>query len=479
VLWLCIALPQLPLEALRSEDTDAPLVVTACEGSARWVVCGNPAAQNARLKPDMNYTVALALCPTVQKLERSAAAETAALERLAAWAYQFSSTVIPGEVPLDFRQARSGALWLEIAGSLKLFGGFRNFIAALERELALLHYSYQLGIGPTLEGAALLARSGIRVVMSSTAALQLRIRNLPVALLSLEPVIAGALHTAGVRTIGLLLELPRGAVNKRFGVQLGNFLDRLVGTVADPRPVFRLPARYDARFDFEFEVKSTEALLFPLRRMLHEFAGFLRARDTGVQRFTITFAHRGATNTSVDIGLSLADRDANLFLTLVRERLEHLELPAPTIGLGLVADQFAMPAALQADLAHGSLQQNEELAHTIDRLAARLGAQHVHGLRQVADHRPEASWTAAPLQATRETPQFPERPLWLLPEPKPLQLSVMPQIVSGPERIEGGWWDTVDVQRNYYVVHLSNGSSLWVYQDLGERGGWYLHGFWS
>jgi len=163
----------------------------------------------------------------------------------------------------------------------------------------------------------------------------------------------------------------------------------------------------------------------------------------------------------------------------VRERLEHLELPAPTIGLGLAADQFAMPAALQADLAHGSLQQNEELAHTIDRLAARLGAQHVHGLRQVADHRPEASWTAAPLQATRETPQFPERPLWLLPEPKPLQLSVMPQIVSGPERIEGGWWDTVDVQRNYYVVHLSNGSSLWVYQDLGERGGWYLHGFWS
>jgi protein ImuB len=479
VLWLCIALPQLPLEALRSEDTDAPLVVTACEGSARWVVCGNPAAQNARLKPDMNYTVALALCPAVQKIERSPAAETAALERLAAWAYQFSSTVIPGEVPLDFRQARSGALWLEIAGSLKLFGGFRNFIAALERELALLHYSYQLGIGPTLEGAALLARSGIRVVMSSTAALQLRIRNLPLALLSLEPVIAGALHTAGVRTIGLLLELPRGAVNKRFGVQLGNFLDRLVGTVADPRPVFRLPARYDARFDFEFEVKSTEALLFPLRRMLHEFAGFLRARDTGVQRFTITFAHRGATNTSVDIGLSLADRDANLFLTLVRERLEHLELPAPTIGLGLIADQFAMPAALQADLAHGSLQQNEELAHTIDRLAARLGAQHVHGLRQVADHRPEASWTAAPLQATRETPQFPERPLWLLPEPKPLQLSVMPQIVSGPERIEGGWWDTVDVQRNYYVVHLSNGSSLWVYQDLGERGGWYLHGFWS
>jgi protein ImuB len=476
MLWLCIALSQLPLEALRSEETDQPLVVTACEGSARWIVCANPAAEQARLKPDMNYTVALALCPAVQKLERSPTAESAALERLAAWAYQFSSTVILGEVPLDFRQARSNALWLEIGGSLKLFGGFRTFIAALERELALLHYSYQLGIGPTLEGAALLARAGIRVVVPSPTALQLRIRNLPIAHLSLEPQIAGALHTSGVRTIGLLLELPRDAVIRRFGVAVGNFLDRLIGVIADPRPVFRLPARYAARFDFEFDVKSTEALLFPLRRMLHEFAGFLRARDTGVQHFTITFAHRDAAGTSLDIGLSLADRDANRFLTLVRERLE---LPAPTIGLRLAADRFAMPAALQADLAHGSLQQNEELAHTIDRITARLGAQHVHALRQVADHRPEASWTAAPLQATRDTPQFPERPLWLLQEPKPLQLSVMPQIVSGPERIEGGWWDAGDLQRDYYIVHLSNGADLWVYRDLGERGGWYLHGFWS
>jgi protein ImuB len=341
-----------------------------------------------------------------------------------------------------------------------------------------LHYSYQLGIGPTLEGAALLARSGIRVVMSSTAALQLRIRNLPLALLSLEPVIAGALHTAGVRTIGLLLELPRGAVNKRFGVQLGNFLDRLVGTVADPRPVFRLPARYDARFDFEFEVKSTEALLFPLRRMLHEFAGFLRARDTGVQRFTITFAHRGATNTSVDIGLSLADRDANLFLTLVRERLEHLELPAPTIGLGLAADQFAMPAALQADLAHGSLQQNEELA------IRSTGSQHVSARSTFTDC--DRLRIIGPKRAGRRRRCKPRAKLRNFPSDRsgscrnPSRCSCRScrrscRVPSASRRLVGHR----DVQRDYYVVHLSNGSSLWVYQDLGERGGWYLHGFWS
>src|SRR4029450_12411842 len=100
-------------------------------------------------------------------------------------------------------------------------------------------------------------------------------------------------------------------------------------------------------------------------------------------------------------------------------------------------------------------------------------------MRQVVMSAMKARGPAAPLQDSRENPQFPERPLWLLPRPKPLQLSVMPQIVAGPERIEGGWWDTGDVQRDYYIVHLSTGADLWVYRDLGESGGWYLHGFWS
>ena len=130
----------------------------------------------------------------------------------------------------------------------------------------------------------------------------------------------------------------------------------------DPRRAFRLPDEYRARFEFEFEVRSTEALLFPLRRMLREFAGFLRARDTGVQHFT---DHASAiaipAATRLHIGLSTPDRNAERFFALAREQLERIELPAPTIGLQLSADQFAAPTALQSDLLNGALQQNEEL----------------------------------------------------------------------------------------------------------------------
>src|SRR5690606_21175784 len=128
MLWLCISLPQWPLEALHSGPPKEPVVVTTCEGSTRWILCCNDAAEQAHLKAAMNYTVALAIHPQAVVLERNIVMEREALHRLAAWAYQFSSTVILGEVSPDRRRARTTALWLEIGSSLKLFGGFRKLI---------------------------------------------------------------------------------------------------------------------------------------------------------------------------------------------------------------------------------------------------------------------------------------------------------------------------------------------------------------
>ncbi|HWK73943.1 MAG TPA: DNA polymerase Y family protein, partial [Povalibacter sp.] len=275
MLWLCINLPQLPLEALHTENDDAVVVVTACEGSTRWVICCSPAAERMNLQAPMNYTIALAVHPQLTMLNRKLRAEQAALERLAAWAYQFSSRVILGEIQEELRRSRTACLWLEIGASLTLFGGFRSFIEMLETQLRELRYTYQLGIGPTLEGASLLARAGIRLAIHTPHALFTRIRSLPIGKLALAPEITSQLHIAGVRTIGSLLELPRAAVAKRFGPEISGFLDRLMDEAADPRPAFRLPEKYAAHYEFEFEVKSTEALLFPLRRMVHEFAGYL------------------------------------------------------------------------------------------------------------------------------------------------------------------------------------------------------------
>jgi len=498
MLWLCIVLPRLPLEALRCDAVDRRIaqatVITACEGSARWIVCCNPAAERAGLKPAMSFTVALAIQPALNALEREPRFEQAALERLAAWAYQFSSTVITGDIPRQLRLASAGAhagvLWLEIGSSLRLYGGFRSLIEHLERELAELHYTYRLGVAPTIEGAALLARAGIRLAITTPAALRARIRKLPIGALALAPEILQQLHTTGVRTIGMLFELPRAALATRFGPELCGYLDRLTGDAADPRPVFRLPDKYEARFEFELEADSAEALLFPLRRGLRELSGFLRARDTCIQDFTIKLQHRHVPATLLHIGLSVPDRDADRFFALARERLESIELPAATIALRLRADRYAQPAAMQPDLLSEAVPLNEELAHTIDRIAARLGETQVHRLKLLSEHRPEANWASVALEEMRmrsgtadQCPsgildEPPERPLWLLPQPKPLQNCALPTIGAGPERIEAGWWDGGDVRRDYFVVRTGSGATLWVFQDLGT-GRWHLHGFWS
>jgi protein ImuB len=181
----------------------------------------------------MSYTMALAIRSGVVTFERKPQAEKAALERLAAWAYQFSSTVIIGEAPAELRRARTAALWLEIGASLKLFGGFRKLIEKQEAELLELQYSYQLGIAPTLEGAALLARADIRLALTTKQALLARLCKFPVPQLALAPETNQQLHMVGIRTIGAALEMPRGAIARRFGPQASNCLDRLIGDAPD------------------------------------------------------------------------------------------------------------------------------------------------------------------------------------------------------------------------------------------------------
>ncbi len=478
MLWLCISLPQLPLESLRPDASEELTVVTDCEANARWIICCNAAAERAGLQVAMSYTTALAIRSEIRMLERKPLAEKAALDRLAAWAYQFSSTVIIGEAPLELRRARTAALWLEIGASLKLFGGFRALIEQLEAALAQLQYTYQLGIAPTLEGAALLARAGIRIALTTTQALYARVRQLPVSTLAIATEIAEQLHIVGIRTIGATLEVPREAIAKRFGPQTSRYLDRLVGLAPDPREAFKLPPTYAARFEFGFEVANTEALLFPVRRMLREFAGFLIARDTATQRFRLTFLHREGAPTELTIGMSTPERNSERFFALVREQLERVTLPGPTCELALSAHEFAAPTALQTDLLTGTVEQGETLSHTIDRLTARLGDDQVYGIRTVPDHRPEMSWKTVPPDAPLGAQhRFADRPLWLLPEPKLLQSSALP-MHSGPERIESGWWDDNDVQRDYYIVRTNVGANLWVFRDQRDSN-WYLHGFWS
>jgi protein ImuB len=401
----------------------------------------------------------------------SHAIERAAMERLAAWAYQWSSLV-------SYRLPDGPLLWLEVGASRALFGGHAALLAKLEAELKQLGYSHVCALAPSPTGAALLTHVGQERCVITRAQLRSRLEPLPLSLLALPQAVLAALQSAGLRRIGQLLVLPAAAIARRFGPETCLYLRRLCGTASDPRPAWRLPVTYRARFEFGSEVHATTALLFPLRRLLLEFQGYLRGRDCAVLRFTLEFEHYRHAASGLTIGMSAPSRDAAQFLLLARERLQALVLPAPVSALSLAALEFTAATVVQADLFGSDAQQLQQLQLLLDRLQARLGTEQVRGLALTADHRPEQAWRLVTpgLSAPTADTQAPARPCTLLHNPR--RIEPPERLLSGPERIESGWWDGGDATRDYYVAGTEDGARLWVFQDLAE-GTWYLQGLWA
>jgi protein ImuB len=50
------------------------------------------------------------------------------------------------------------------------------------------------------------------------------------------------------------------------------------------------------------------------------------------------------------------------------------------------------------------------------------------------------------------------------------------QLQGKSQRIESGWWDGHDVQRDYYRAINPAGRKCWIYRDR-QSGNWFLQGF--
>ena len=472
-MWIAIRLPQLPLEIfLRGSSTPEPF---ALEERHRVFACDRK-ARSRGVRAGMAVSAALALAPRLRVVRRDPAAETEALLGVAGWAAQFT----PG-VALEFPDA----VLLDAAGSLKLFGGLASFLGRLRRELAEMGWSAELAGAPTPRGAFWLALAGKSRFIGSAAEIEPALAALPVTVLRRDGETLEALEAVGVRTLGGLLALPREGVARRFGQGPLGDLDRALGRLPDPRNFFVPPARFRATIELAAEVVQAEALLFAAKRLIVQLAGFLAARSGGAQRLVFRLRHRDRAATEVAIGLVAPSRDAEHFTLLARERFSGPALGQPVREIALEVDDVVPLAGrnLGLLLEQGKPQGNWE--RLVERLRARLGSEAVRGIAVRSEHRPELASAAADPGAGQAQLEFGERPLWLLPSPKPLaEIGAKPhhegplELLAGPERIESGWWDGGDVARDYFIARTQNEALVWIYRERGG-GGWYLHGLFA
>jgi len=398
----------------------------------------------------------------------SPAQDKHALKGLASWAGQFSSCI-------SFDIERS-LLWLEIGSSLRYFSGLPVLLEKVVAGLNALGLTATTAVAPTPEAAALLARQSYAPPILKLEHLYQAIAPLPLDALALLPAVSSGLQASGVTTVAELLALPRDALARRWGMQLTDYLQRLLGERADPRKTYRVPQTYQRRFEFAEPVQTIEGLLFPLRRILYELQGYLRGRDAALQNLSVAFRHHDHSDTVLMLRTTDPQRNALRLFALLREKLERTQLPGAVMEIRLAVERFMALRDTQLQLWDEGQRDDAGWSQLLDKLRARLGEQAVRRLGLRDDHRPEKAWCVENEAATSDLPPaFPDRPLWLL-APRPIHQ--LPKLLGTPERIEAGWWTGEDSSRDYYIARTSEGSRWWLYREAATAR-WFLQGIWA
>jgi protein ImuB len=516
--WIAIHLPLLPLEAFCATlpqaagdalaGADARPVALVAE---HRVVQVNAAAAARGIRAGCQRATAQALAAEVLLAESDPAREAAALRAVAHAALAFT----PGVAEHD--PAEPATVLLEVAASLRLFGGPVALARRLQQALAPLGHRLQLAAAPTAAGAALLARWAPRGVDAlhgpharDRAALATLLDRAPVTLLPApRAAIAAEMVAMGLHRIADLRAQPRSGLARRFGEGLLDLLDRALGDAPDTRRWTVLPPLFEARLELAARAEHTEQVLHGAGVLLARLVAWAQGRQVRVGRFVLRCLHERARQALVpptELAVELAEPsvDPAHLQALLKERLGRLELPAPTLDLLLLCRHVVAAPAPNGELFPTRASRAEGLLRLVERLRARLGDAQVQRLVAISDHRPERGSRALPLQGEGAQPALPalppgpalldptqplHRPAWLLPEPQPLGeaadgtplLQGRPlRVLAGPERIETGWWDEHPVQRDYFIAEAHDGALVWVFRPRlppppGEPV-WFLQG---
>ncbi len=469
-LWIAVCLPSLAFECLSAADSTLPAVVVEAERGQLHVVAASRAAAEAGIASGTKLHTAMALAASLQVFERSPSLEQQSLESLAEWA-QMLTSMVSVETP--------ESLLLEVAGSLKLFGSLDAIKATLRGELARRYRHFRFCAAPTATAALWLARAASADVLQWQR-LAGSLAALPLAVTRWPPEVRALLHDLGLRTVGDCARLPRDGFARRVGRSYLLELDRAFGRCVDLRAGFKAPQAWSSMAELGEESVDSAIFLEAVEQLLCELCAELQRRQAQIGGFELAFEHlhRPPTVESFDLREPTFDRDR--LLHLVEDRLERSALPVPAVALRMTSGVFRPLERKAADLFEA--RPHDERAHALlERLQGRFGSSAVYGLRAVPEHRPEKAWAKWLESAGRPArdealPVREARPLWLLQKPVAIEARKDTlKLVSGPERIESGWWDEQGVARDYYTAKNGNGQKLWVFRDHRTRS-WFLHG---
>lgn len=480
---LCVLVPAWPLDVARRAGR-LPGGPTAVYRDGRIVAASREAGEEG-VRTGQKRREAEAACPSLVTAESDPGEEAAAFEPVV--------LAIEALVP-RVEVAEPGLAWVSARGALRYYGGaMATARAVLDAARSAGAPTARVGLarGPfAARHAALHAPDDDPLLVLEPAGESAFVASLPIAALD-DPDLAGALLRLGIRTLGDLAALPRGAVAARFGAT-GLTAHRLaLGEDRLPAP---RPPREDLAVEVSFDdpLVDLEHVAFAARSLAVRFSATLS--DHGLGAFAVEVSSGGLSRTWRSLDpldeRAVADRArwqvaAWSEAGLLPRGLAALRLvPLDVTGTGRQLSLFSDAA------------EEREAARAYARIQALLGPDAVRravlqGGRGPGDkHRwvrhgepdsdpPDDRPLDAPWPGRLPSPS----PALVLPEAVAVDVRVdagVPSLLAGEEiisrtgpwRLREAWWDAARERHlEWWQVVTPSGVRLLA----RTRGGWSLH----
>ena len=398
----------------------------------------------------------------------SLASPRAALERVGEVAHAFGTTVMLG-MPDD----ETGVVWIEIGGCAHLHGGEASLAKTLAARVASLGHACRVAIADGPRVASMVARFGVSsrtegaaIVPAGQGAAALH--ALPVAALALDEERTQWLVDLGLATCGDLQRVPRAALASRLDERAADVLALLAGDDRAPLAPWRPPEVPEEKVELEWPASGTEALVFVAKALCDRLAARLAGRGMGASRLAIVlsldraFVPPGADVAfPVDLALPGPIAEAADLFSVVRTRLDRVELPAPVLAVALRALDLARVAPRPLDLLEPEPKAERALPRVVAELAADLGASRLGTLALVDTWAPDERTRLVPL-GDRAPPARRTRMTTSAIEPSrlvaPVRLSIdalarsTSLLLARFDAVQ--WWQRRSARRDFWAMWL-------------------------
>lgn len=481
----------------RPELRDRAFVTAAPERGRMVVKAVSAAAAPLGLFPGMALADARAVFPSLQVFSDKPYWHQKLLRGLAEWSLRY--TPVACIDPPD-------GLVLDISGCPHLWGGERPYLKDIVGTLRAKGYRVRGAIADTVGAAWAVARYGEVSPIIGPGSQREALLPLPPVALRLDADVLQRLTKLGFRQIGQFLDMPAGALRRRFGDKLLLRIGQALGTEPEALQPVQPLEPYLERLPCMEPISTATGIAIALKHLLDKICARLSKEGKGLRTGIFRGYRLDGKVEQVAIGTSRASHNpGHLF------RLFELKIPSIEPDLGI--ELFEIEAPLVEKIVEGqevlwqvSGRDHVVVGELLDRIAGKIGMQSIRCYLPQEHHWPERSIKEVPFLAGQAAgvgdvswPTQAPRPVQLLSPPEPIEVMVpLPDYpplhfrhrgtifrivkADGPERIEQEWWLQTGPPRDYYCVEDESGARYWLFR-LGLYGQgnpqWFLHGFFA